>query len=266
MSYSERLKNKVSRETKFFFNRIGLINRKFLFILSPPFCGSTLLSEMLCTSRSISTNNEKGTREGQTLPKVFKIMFGHDRRWDETLDFDWPTIKKEWMKYWHPMTPIWLEKSPPNIIRAQSISRHFQPAYFIVLHRNPYAHSESLMRRRKMKKSVSLEETAQFVIQCLRYQKRNIEQLDKVLQISYESLTDDHEQFRKQLISFLPALSDVNFKGRFNAHNFKAKPLGLTNLNQEKIDRLSAKEMYTLNTFFRKEEALLSYFGYSIID
>lgn len=265
MSYSERIKNKVSRETKYFFNRLGLIDRKYLFILSPPFCGSTLLSEILCTSKSVSTNNEKGTREGQTLPRVFKIMFGHDRRWDDTLDFDWPVIKKEWMKYWHPMTPVWLEKSPPNIIRAESISRHFQPAYFIVLYRNPYAHSESLMRRRKMKKNPSLEETAQFVIQCLKYQKRNIEQLDKVLQVSYESLTDNHQGVQKDLTAFLPRLSDINFKGPFNAHSFKSKPLVLTNLNQEKIDRLSAKEIKTLNVFFQKEETLLSYFGYTII-
>lgn len=62
-------------------------------------------------------NNPYGTREGQGLPTVRKIMFEHNRRWDKTLDFDWSYIKNEWMKYWDLNCPILLEKSPPNIIR-----------------------------------------------------------------------------------------------------------------------------------------------------
>src|ERR1039457_4720612 len=73
---------------------------KFLFILSPPYCGSTLLNEIISTSHSVSVNNKEGTREGQGLPSVRDMMFNHDRRWDESLDFDWEFIKKEWMKCW----------------------------------------------------------------------------------------------------------------------------------------------------------------------
>ena len=67
----------------------------YLFILSPPGCGSTLLNVILSSSKSVSVNNPYGTREGQRLPVVDAIMFEHDRRWDEKLDFDWEFIKKE---------------------------------------------------------------------------------------------------------------------------------------------------------------------------
>jgi stage III sporulation protein SpoIIIAA len=45
------------------------INNTYLFILSPPFCGSTLLNEIISSSDNVSVNHTFGTREGQTLPK-----------------------------------------------------------------------------------------------------------------------------------------------------------------------------------------------------
>ena len=52
---------------------------KFLFILSPPYCGSTLLNQLLSTSKNVSCNNNLGTREGQLLPGVREFMFQKDR-------------------------------------------------------------------------------------------------------------------------------------------------------------------------------------------
>ena len=201
------IKTKLVKIFKSLLNSTGIWNHKYLFILSPPFCGSTLLNEILCTSPAVSVNHKNGTREGQKLSEVRAIMFAHDRRWDESLDFDWPFIKKEWMKYWSPFAPVWLEKSPPNIIRAQSIAHHFTPAYFIVLHRNPYAHCESLMRRKKKKRKgkelISATEAAHFAIQCLNYQKRNIEELDRVIQISYEDLIEQPQIVARNIICLL---------------------------------------------------------------
>ena len=58
---------------------------KYLFILSPPFSGSTLLNQIISSSKNVSCNNNIGTREGQTLPGVKKIMFDK-KRWDEKTD------------------------------------------------------------------------------------------------------------------------------------------------------------------------------------
>lgn len=244
---------------KFIYNRA---KNKFLFILSPPYCGSTLLNEILCTSRNVSVNNIQGNREGQGLPLVREIMFNHDRRWDESLDFDWEFIKNEWMKYWDCDSPILLEKSPPNIIRAHSIKKHFTPSFFIILYRNPYAHCESLIRREHW----SVEKSADFAIKCLYYQKRNIETLKKTLPFSYEDLTENPSQTKERIIKFLPELSDISLENEFNAHNFKNEKMKISNLNFEKMKLISHSDLECINSIFKNELNVLSYFNYTLFE
>ena len=107
-------------------------NHKFLFILSPPHSGSTLLSEVLSLSENVSENNPVGTREGQQLPEVAPLLFRQSRRWEPDFKPDWPQIKRIWLKYWDVTRPVLLEKSPPNIVRAAELSIHFVPAFFII--------------------------------------------------------------------------------------------------------------------------------------
>jgi hypothetical protein len=237
------------------------VKHKFLFILSPPFCGSTLLNQLISTSAQVSVNNEIDTREGQTLPGVRAVMFDHERRWDEDLDFDWHWIKRIWLKYWDPAKPVLLEKSPPNILRAASIQQSFSPSYFIVFYRNPYAHVESLMRRR----GSDVKEAARFAIKCLRHQKKNMETLENKLAISYEELTDRPQAAVDAFQEFLPELNDLSIDQDFTAHNFKSKPMKITNLNLEKIANLSDAELAVINSVFKEEEPLLRYFGYELI-
>ena len=53
----------------------------------------------------------------------------------------------------------------------------------------------------------------------------------------------------------------------FSAHNFKTKgKMKVQNLNAEKIKKISTEDLKIVNSYFRKEEGLLEYFGYSIID
>jgi hypothetical protein len=235
---------------------------KFLFILSPPYCGSTLLNEILCTSRNVSVNNKEGTREGQGVPAVRDIMFNHNRRWDETLDFDWEFIKTEWMKCWDMNAKVLLEKSPPNIIRARSINKSFHPSYFIILYRNPYAHVESLMRRENWLP----ERAAEFAIRCLYYQKRNIEFFSDAILISYEELTKNPNVFLQRIVNVLPELSDIIIDKKFSAHNFKNENLEITNLNIEKISKLSPDNLDRINSVFKMNYELLTFFKYEIID
>ena len=103
----------------------------YLFILCPPFCGSTLLNELLSTSYYVSSNNNIGTREGQTLPETNDIMFNN--RWDKKKTLPWGEIKKIWRNYWDLSKPILLEKSTTNIMRLENIKHHFRPASFLSL-------------------------------------------------------------------------------------------------------------------------------------
>jgi len=238
------------------------VRSKFLFILSPPFCGSTLLNEIISTSQSVSNNNSFGTREGQTLPEVREMMLNKSDRWNEDARFDWPFIKSTWLKYWDRSKPILLEKSPPNIIRGQYLQQYFDPSFFILFTRNPYAHCESLMRRGHR----TPDNAAEFAIKCLQFQKQNGQQLKHVVQLTYEELTDAPTESLEKIKFFLPELNDIALVSKFHAHNFKGKNLGIQNLNAEKIKNLTSDEIEHINHVFNKHVELLNWFGYKIIE
>lgn len=237
------------------------IENKYLFILSPPFCGSTLLNELVSTSPNVSTNNRLYTREGQRLPGVMEVMY---ENWDDTAELDWNFIKRKWRLHWDVTRPVLLEKSPPNIIRARDIESHFSPAYFIVSNRNPYAFCESLMRSSPQNRVP--EVAARFAIRCLEYQKSNIEDLGKVLTTSYEELTNDPAGVKEKITKFLPELEGIDTTRTFSAHNHLSVKMKITNLNDSRIRKLGRNQMDRINSVFHEHVDLLERFNYKIIE
>tara|TARA_Y100000766_G_scaffold250974_1_gene234330 strand:+ start:406 stop:1215 length:810 start_codon:yes stop_codon:yes gene_type:complete len=234
---------------------------QYLFILSPPFCGSTLLTEILSTSKNLSCNNNIGLKEGQHLPLAHKILFNDDR-WDPNKEIDWKIIKNIWHKYWDRSKDILLEKSPPNICRAENINKVFEDSKYICLVRNPYAQIQSNVRRYQ----TDLLDATKKYISYLNFQKNNLEKLDNILLIRYEELTNNTNKTKEKIIDFLPSLSDININLKFNAHNMHMKTeMEITNLNQDSIDLLSKGQVKTINYILEKEKDLLNFFNYSII-
>ena len=237
--------------------------RCYVIILTPPLSGSTMLVDILSTSKSVSVNNYIGTKEGQTLPEVKRMMFNSPDRWDESKDFNWDFIKKVWLKYWDVTKPILLEKSPANILRAEAIQKAFEPCKFIISYRNPYAQCESIIRR----SNDTVEYAANFAILCLKSQKRNIEKFrDTSLVMSYESITESPHEFKQKLVYLLPQLNDITLDHKIKAHNQSGTPLSITNLNKNKIKNLSQNQLDVINNVFRKNKSLLDYFKYEIIE
>ena len=234
---------------------------KFLFILTPPYCGSTLLNQILSTSNNLSCNNPLGNREGMLLPEVRHIMLYN--RWDNDSFYPWEKIKNIWMKYWDHSKEILMDKSPPNIIRVKEIKKVFKDIYLLAMVRNPYAHVQSIMTRNK----TSVENAIEFTLKCLRYQKENRESEKNILFLTYEDLCNNTEGSIEKIHEFLPNLGALKIDIKFTAHNFKNKgKMKIKNLNNEKINRLSTEQIKIINSYFSKEEELLSYFGYSIIN
>ena len=231
----------------------------FLFILSPPYCGSTLLNQILSTSKNVSCNNYLGVREGQLLPRVKKIMFKKDR-WENKEEYPWAFIKKEWLKYWDFRKKILLDKSCTNIMRLEAINKFFENSFYIALVRNPYAQAEGIIRRN----NASAEYAANFAIKCLQYQKENyLLKKRNVLFISYEDLCDKQEDIVEKIYRFLPDLEDIKIDLKFSAHNFNSK---VQNLNQKKIKKLTDNQLLIINNIFKKESELLNFFNYKLIN
>jgi len=185
----------------------------FVFVLCPPFCGSTLLMELLCTSPAASATNYWGTREGQTLPTVRHILFDHDRRWDPELDIDWQFVRSEWMQYWDQTARVLIEKSPPHLLRARALEQNFEPARFLISWRNPYAHCEGWIAR-----GIPASDAAARTIHCLQFQRRNLE-LKNALPLPYETVVDRPRECVASILRFIPELESLDWDREFHAHN-----------------------------------------------
>lgn len=240
------------------------IANKFVFVLSPPYCGSTLLVAILSTSGRISLNNVFDNQEGQGLPSVRKVIL-KSMRWDANVRYPWEWLKQEWLKYWDPSKPLLLEKSPPNIMRAQELAEHFQPAYFVILVRNPYVHVDSILRRNTDEADAfhRVEDAAAFALRCLRYQKKNAESLERVLVLKYEELGEEYAAVRTKLVGFLPELDDMPPQPR--EYRVKGKSGSIGNKNQQVIAKFTAEQRAAITAVFAAEPDVLRYFGYELV-
>ena len=111
----------------------------YLFILCPPYSGSTVLWKLVSTSEAVSSL----PTEGQFIPEVKAIL--RATPWRVPLQLPWKDIKAVWDRYWDPSKPLLVEKSPPHLMRTHDIVEHFNPVHFLIMVRNPYAHCEGLM-------------------------------------------------------------------------------------------------------------------------
>ena len=238
-------------------------NHKFVFILTPQYCGSTLLTEMMSSSKFVSANNYFGTREGHKLPGVKEIFSKGGSRWNQDYKLDWESVKAIYLKYWDLSRPVLLEKSPPNILRAFDIQKHFDPSFFIVLVRNPYALCESVMRRNKLAPKPAAEK----VMYRLMMQKRNLNNLERTMLVKYEDLTEKTENTFGKIIEFIPEIRSMKRQQLYHAHNIKnVKQLRLKNINNRKINSIKPGALRKITAVFSDHEELINYFGYQLIE
>ena len=228
----------------------------YLFVLCPPYSGSTVLWKLLSTSPNVSAL----PAEGQFLPELKEIM--REKPWDAGHALPWPRIKQVWESYWDREKPVWLEKSPPNLIRTRDILAHFQPVKFIVMVRNPYAQSEGLMRRNNW----SLEKAANFSMMCLRRQRENARELDNALVLTYESLVQNPAGACERITAFLPQLGDMDITASFEVHSIDGtvnRPI--TDLNARKIAALGKDAIAVLNGIFEPQRETLEAWDYQLL-
>ena len=229
----------------------------YIFILCPPFSGSTLLWKLVSTSPAVSSL----PKEGQFLPEVREIM--RHEPWNPETRYPWERIKAVWEQYWDRDKPLLVEKSPPHIIRTNAIIEHFDPIYFIVMVRNPYAHTEGLMRRSNW----GAQRAAEFSVRCLRQQAENAEKLDRTLTLTYEELVSDPAAVSSRIQTFIPEIGDLK-----HDRSFKLKSIDgdierkIVNINQKKINNLSMGNLKQINKVFRDNIDVLQYWGYEYFE
>lgn len=230
----------------------------YIFVLCPPRSGSTILWNLVSTSSQVSAL----PREGQKLPEVRKIL--RNDPWNETMEVPWARIKDEWHKYWESEKPLMIEKSPPNLIRAGEIEKYFEPCYFLIMVRNPYAHFEGLMRKRKR----SSDKVVEFIIKCLRCQMTNSQNLATSIRFKYEELVESPVQVCKKIESFIPRLGVLDYDKTFevSAIDGKKDRKIVGDLNRKKIENLSPLQIARINRALRKNLDVMEYWGYELYE
>lgn len=120
---------------------------KFLFILTPPCSGSTLLAKVLNTAHRSVLLHPKA--EGLWLIPGTKSL----ERWNPDFKFNWESVRSVWLnKIEHLQSLVGtidlvVEKSPILSVRSSELKSNFPDDYFLVLNRNPYASCSSFFHR-----------------------------------------------------------------------------------------------------------------------
>ena len=151
-----------------------------------------------------STSNN----EGQMIPAAKEIIFAQDR-WDPNVDFNWPEIKGIWLSHLQQSQKnIFIEASPPNIMRLESIKRTFANEMAgIISISSPYMQISSeikkkyhkLIGRNKLRPSDQIptkliqNATAKWV-HMAQAQRRNIESNPSTPFVTYEQFCSNPEE------------------------------------------------------------------------
>ena len=84
---------------------------------------------------------------------------------------------------------------------------------------------------------LSLQAAAHHAINCLRYQRRNIEDWgDRSVFFSYETMCAEPERVEQLIHGLVPELSDLTLRQRLEAWEYHKE---LRNMNDQQIARLS---------------------------
>ena len=225
------------------------MKKKYIFVLCPPHQGSTIIINLLNSSKNVSTFLDCKTwaGESQWLYKKHGNKDYEKNRWNPDYKLDMELVDKVFNIYLNKNKEIWVEKSPPSICRAKMFQDYFSKlgeVYFIISIRNPY--------------SSRWHKTTNW-IKCAKYQKYNLENLNNTILVSYEECCNDLEKVISKITNKIPELGKIfnNSHPKFNNERGNL-------IHSNKVDRV--KEKKKKNKILKKNIDLVKYFGYNIID
>jgi len=249
---------------------------KFLFITVPNNSGSKLIVELLKGCKNIIALPREGERFVD-IPRAASRLWTQTKQLEDMLNennYNFTHIRTEWMKLWEKSAhydsaepKIFMEKSPPNVLRAQMYEKHFPNSYFIIMVRNPYAFVEGIIKR--CPKKDRTEEATNHWVETTKKQIENVSILKNNLVFTYEALCDSPKKTEKLISTFLPELADVNLRRKVTllatVIGPKSRSMAPTNLNERQIEQLSASQINTISNILKNHTNLLDFFGYKIL-
>lgn len=238
-----------------------------LFILAPPYTGSTAIAALLNASPRTMLLHEQG--EGQWLVPGLCA----EDRWNPRMDVDYASVEAVWLRRYqdekrsNPDVEVVIEKSPPNMMRIDALAELFPRSSFLAYNRDPVASCASLFhhhhaaKRHPDERRGALESIVQKWIDRSTRIRELIEARDIPL-ISYEAFCREPAQLR----GILPLPSDVGATIDFSAEvSVKgAAPKPIENQNERRVADLTAEELEVMHRCLASSRSLLQFFGYDV--
>ncbi len=240
---------------------------QFLFIITPPNSGSTALAELLNSSHRTTFIQERA--EGQWLvPGMCKA------RWDVGKNIEWESVKATWLAQYQQIkklvknVDIVIEKSPPNMLRIRQLTTIFPKYALLAFNRNPYANCASILYRNYDPGNKSTEERLHLLeilanswIEKSSLIRNLIIELN-ITMFTYEEFCSDIERCVKKIDLPLDVLCSINHESLVKVKDYKTQPI--ISQNKRQISNLTVYEKEFLTDILKKEDPLLSFFGYSL--
>jgi len=242
---------------------------KFLFILTPPYSGSTALAKLLNTSRSSMILQERA--EGQWL---IPGMCESDR-WDPEKYIDWDSVRSVWLSKFQLINShvetisLIIEKSPPNLVRARQLRNNFPRSIFMAFNRDPYANCSSIFHRNHVQEGQTREQRTAILrllaeewIFRSQYVKQSVDDLNTP-HFTYEQFCENASSCIMELSVHCPEIVDADIHAPLKIKEYRIQTL--LNHNARQIGLLDSHDLAVISSVLEQEERLLEFFGYKLL-
>jgi len=181
----------------------------YLFLLTPPYSGSSALLSLIGTSQRVATLcPAKNWQCEGTWVLTARHLMDADKRWEPNR-LNWSRALDAYEEVWRediesrgPQAYVRVDKSPPNVAKVREIAEHFASAKhqvaFIVMTRSPCCRSSLLLDPWRQYSHMQLDGM------------RTLSKGYRFLQIKYEDLLGSPCDTAKRILDFLPELDSLN--------------------------------------------------------
>jgi hypothetical protein len=238
----------------------------FLFILTPPYSGSTALTQLLNTSHRTVLLERRG--EGQRLiPGLCE-----KDRWEATKQVNYESVKSVWLhqfQYIHSLVrtvDVVIEKSPCNMMRIEKLASLFQKCSFIVNNRDPYANCASILYRTRDVGRLSSQQRLDVLSKLAHkwlVRSRRLRDLIQTFDIpllTYEAFCASPSSALRSVRLPDGIVETINTNAVLTIKDYEPQPL--SNQNERQISRLTGDDIESISQVIRKDEELVEFFGY----
>jgi len=242
----------------------------FLFLITPPYSGSTAISKLLNSSPRTMILRNNG--EGQ---KLIPGLAEKDR-WEPNKEVDYFSVKSVWLNTFQnvrslmPDVDVVIEKSPPNMMRIEQLASQFKRHSFVANNRNPYANCASILYRVHDVDSMDSSQRQRVITQLAEHWlTRSIKIRELILRLSVPLVT--YEEFCQNPAAMLLKLElpdgvvdTIDLQAKVKVKDYDVQ--GIVDQNNRQISQLTAEDIESITHVLEDYGELLSFFGYKCMN